>query len=281
METGKTGGFDDWVRGYYCELESLYLDKIEGAENKEYARSFYRTLLFERNAKLPKDSFFFNTLSKIFLHNYRLNKANAIIKTIDQLHLIRDRAEMEITFLEDLYQNKSAESFFLVEETIESEWYLLSLEIHEISDLLAYFLAVRLLLEAYPKNQEVEPFSLEAPLLENKKIPVNKKQEYTTTFTEHQQILALHFLLKQLGITPRADVNISDVARFAHLITKHPITHIDNSRKSQILKNILSEKSDKKHLSDLQFIRPFFEKLLLNKAVETIDQEIKDRKENS
>ncbi|MBK7128238.1 MAG: hypothetical protein IPM74_12575 [Crocinitomicaceae bacterium] len=281
METEKTGGFDDWVLGYYNELESLYLEKIEESDNKEYAQSFYRNLLFERNAKLPKDSFFFSALSKLFLHCYRLNKENAIIKTIDQLHLVRERAEMEITFLEELYQNKPEESSFLVEETIESEWYLLSLEIHEISDLLAYFLAVRLLLEAYPKNETAEPFSIDAPVIENKKIPGNRKLDYTTSFTEHHQILALHFLLKQIGITPRVNVNNSDVARFAHLLTKHPITHIDNSRKSQILKRILSEKSDKKHLADLQFIRPFFEKLQLNKAIEAIDQEIKDRKENS
>ncbi|NGF77175.1 hypothetical protein G5B10_14900 [Fluviicola sp. SGL-29] len=281
MEVSKTDNFfEDLVSKYIFELENLYLQKIEQSDNKKYASAFYRSSIFERNPKIPKESIFFNFLSRIFLHHYRLNRHSALDETFGKLPDIKFKTEVEIVLLEEMYEEDTNDSFHFLSDRIGNEQYLMSLEYHELTDLLAFFLAIKSLLEKYPKSEEIEPFSLNAPISEMEKGALNRKHEYSVTFSDKQQALALYFLMEHIGITPRADVNMTDVARFLHLLSNQPITVLDNSAKYGILKKMFNGKSDKAYLKDLETILPYFQKLQLDKAQRMIQEEIKEIKEN-
>lgn len=201
-------------------------------------------------------------------------------ETFSKLPDIKFRTEVEIALLEEMYEEETNENFHFLSDRIGNEQYLMSLEYHELTDLLAFFLAIKSLLEKYPKSEEIEPFSLDAPISEMEKGALNRKHEYSVTFSDKQQALALYFLMEHIGITPRADVNMTDVARFLHLLSNQPITVLDNSAKYGILKKLFNGKSDKAYLKDLETILPYFQKLQLDKAQRMIQEEIKEIKEN-
>lgn len=266
--------FDAQVSHYYNSIKALYEKKVAESDNKEYAREHYRDALLERNPKLPKDSFFFNALSKLLIHNYRLNKENALLDTFDDLYKIRRRAEMELAVVEEMYGEFTEEELtFLQVRSIDQEHYLLALEWHELTDLLACFLATRILLEEIPKNESIELYGLKEPLTE--RTDFNRKKPYSVVFTEHHQAYAAYYLLYHLGIIPGRDCNKSDFYRLVHLLAGHNITHVDNQNKKKIINKLISQKLTEKDIPDLKFIRPFFEKIGLDAIVQMIDNEIR------
>lgn len=269
--------FEKKVQGYISDLELLYHTRVEEADNKAYAKSYYRSAIFERNPRIPKDSIFFTVLSKAFLHFYRLNRASAIFKTFDELPEIKDRALLEIELLKQM--NSEEDDYFFLDR-IGNERYLMQMEYHELTDLLAYFLAVKTLLEKYPKPNDIEPFSLDAPIYEVEKRAVNHKHEYSVVITEKHQLLAVYFILEHLGIRNRVDVSMTKVANLVHLLTGKSITKIDNSSIYGNLKKLFKGKPTRSKLKDLEFVLPFFTDLELERSAQLIQREIKEIKGN-
>lgn len=279
METQLNKDFNEKVEAYKEQLKTVYQQKVAEADDKNYAKEFYRSSIFEQNPNTPKNSYFFNLLSSLLLHNYRLNKTTAFEKTINELGKIRERAEVFTNTLIDVYTDEDAEPItYLEEENLETELYLLSLDLKDLVKLLALFLATKLLLKEFPKDESVEVFSIDRPI--EKKTTHNRKLEATVTFSESQQILALHYLLEHLGLHTRRDHNLSDFARFAHLLSRTQITTIDNSPKLSMTKRLFNPKNDHPSLKDLLFIKPFFEKMGLDGIVSIINNEIKYKNEN-
>jgi len=282
MKLRKYKDFDEQVNDFYNQLKTDYVSQVEQAEDKEYAKTFYHSLYFERNVNVPKNSFFFDSLSKLLVHHYRLNPKMAIFNTIDQLHIVRGRAEIMLNAKLDVYDDSKSEPIsFLQEEQLEKELYLLSLDIPELVNLLALFLATKKLMAEFPKNESIKLFSLDAPLLTENNT-TKGKAKVTATFTESQQILAIHFLFESLGIQARRDYSLSAYARFTHLIARKNITIIENSPKHGMIKRLLNFK-DEKHpsLKDLKAILPYFKDMRLDGIVENINKEIKFKEDEN
>jgi len=283
MELRKYNDFDVQVDEFYNQLKTNYLSQIELAKDKEYAKAFFYSQYFERNVNVPKDSFFFDTLTKLLVHHYRLNPEMAIFNTLDQLHLARERAEFVLNTAFDVYDvdSRSEPMSFMQEEVLEKELYLLELDIPELVNLLAIYLATKRLMAEFPKNETVELFSLEAPLLTDK-TSFKSNAKVSARFTESQQVLAIHFLFESLGIQARRDYSLSAYARFTHLIARREITVIENSPKHSMIKRLLNFK-DEKHpsLKDLKAILPYFKDMRLDGIVANINKEIKFKEDEN
>jgi len=93
--------------------------------------------------------------------------------------------------------------------------------------------------------------------------------------TKARQLLAIYYLLKAgWGIEHRDSHTVSAVTRFAHLMTGTKITKIQNSdiyKKYSLMPNY---KKSEQLIADLKFVRPYFEQLHIEKAVQLIDDEI-------
>ncbi len=101
-------------------------------------------------------------------------------------------------------------------------------------------------------------------------------QELDKEFSKPRRLLAIYYLLKAgYDIDHRENKSISAIARFAHLLTGTKITSIQNSdiyKKYSMMPNF---NKGEKLIADLRFIRPFFEDLHIETALQLIDAEIK------
>lgn len=108
-----------------------------------------------------------------------------------------------------------------------------------------------------------------------KEQPVGTKDEDNKEITEARQLLAIYFILKSgFNIEHRGTNSISEVTRFAHLLTGTKFTTLQKSsiyKKYQLIPNYNKEEY---LIKDLRFIRPYFEALNIQKAIELIDKEI-------
>jgi hypothetical protein len=93
--------------------------------------------------------------------------------------------------------------------------------------------------------------------------------------TKARQLLTIYYLLKAgFNIEHRGSHTISEVVRLAHLLTGAKLTNLQNSdiyKKYSLMPNY---KKGEHLIADLKFIRPYFEALHIEKAVELIDEEI-------
>lgn len=93
--------------------------------------------------------------------------------------------------------------------------------------------------------------------------------------TKARQLLTIYYLLKAgFNIEHRGSHTISEVVRLAHLLTGAKLTSLQNSdiyKKYSLMPNY---KKGEHLIADLKFIRPYFEALHIEKAVELIDEEI-------
>lgn len=92
--------------------------------------------------------------------------------------------------------------------------------------------------------------------------------------TKTRSRLALYFLVKAAGVEPRTGSAVSALAKLAHFITGEKLTTLNNSNTYKFYLQMPDYKTAKGRLEDLNFIRPFFEELGMNKALDLIDSEI-------
>jgi hypothetical protein len=92
--------------------------------------------------------------------------------------------------------------------------------------------------------------------------------------TKTRSRLALYLLVKAAGVEPRADSAVSALAKLAHFITGEKLSTLNNSNTYKFYLQMPGYKTAKGRLEDLNFIRPFFEELGMNKALDLIDVEI-------
>ncbi|MEI7594413.1 MAG: hypothetical protein WCK02_01600 [Bacteroidota bacterium] len=132
--------------------------------------------------------------------------------------------------------------------------------------------------ELYLKS-EPDPSIAPKPAPEEKE---NAEQlEHAPEMTQARQVLAIYYMLKAECETElRLNYNLSDVAKFAHLLMGAKITTIQKSEIYKKLRCMPNYNKDQQLLKDLQYIRPFFEALHLEKALNLIDAEIKTTKKN-
>lgn len=93
--------------------------------------------------------------------------------------------------------------------------------------------------------------------------------------TRSRQMLAIYYMLKAgFDIEHRKNSNISDVAKFVHLMTGTKFNGLTNSDIYKKYKGIPSHKEGAELIKDLKFIRPYFMALEIDKAVQMINADI-------
>jgi hypothetical protein len=102
----------------------------------------------------------------------------------------------------------------------------------------------------------------------------NTDAENSSGFTRSRQLLAIHFLLSVgFGIEPHNGNDMSSLARLAHLLTGTPYTSLQNSEIYKKYRRLPNIKTGLPYISDLQYIRGFFNEIGLQKVIEAIDTE--------
>lgn len=107
-----------------------------------------------------------------------------------------------------------------------------------------------------------------------KSLAKEKSSDLNHGYSNSQLVLIFYYFFKQSGLEPRISIDIAPIAKFLHLVTGKDfkaITHSDIYKKLQKAPNV---KSDKAIISDLESIKPLFQKVQLNEIVKMIDNEI-------
>lgn len=131
-------------------------------------------------------------------------------------------------------------------------------------------------IQRIPHN-ELYFFYLERePQFETKeKESLSEKDEADKDITEARQLLAIYFLLKAgFDIEHRGSNSISETTRFAHLMTGTKFTTLQKSSIYKKYQAIPNYNKEEYLIKDLRFIRPYFEALYIQKALDLIDKEI-------
>jgi hypothetical protein len=101
------------------------------------------------------------------------------------------------------------------------------------------------------------------------------QDETDKDITEARQLLAIYFLLKAgFDIEHRGSNSVSEITRFAHLMTGTKFTTLQKSniyKKYQLIPNYNKAEY---LIKDLRFIRTYFVELHIQKAIDLIDKEI-------
>lgn len=106
---------------------------------------------------------------------------------------------------------------------------------------------------------------------------ISQKEENDTDMTEARRLLALHYLFKAtLGPDYRRRTDVSNYARFAHLLLGKKITKLQDSNIYKKYKKLPNYNKGKQLIQDLNYIKPFFQELDILKAVEMIEKEIEN-----
>lgn len=93
-------------------------------------------------------------------------------------------------------------------------------------------------------------------------------------FTRSRQALAMYYLFKSIGLNPRIDVPMVNLAKVAHLLSGMPYEDINNSSIYRVMKDLPDLKNEKNLLADLEFVKKHFELVKLKEAVLLLENEI-------
>ena len=121
---------------------------------------------------------------------------------------------------------------------------------------------------------------LEDGNVEKVDVDLSGKEETDLDMTEARRLLAIYFLFKAtLGIEHRRHTDISHYARFAHLLLGKKIPKLDHSNIYKKYKKLPYFNKGQQLIKDLQYIKPFFAALELQKAIDMIEKEIETETE--
>lgn len=257
---------------FYHSLKKRYLDGIERADNKAYARAFYFQTLFAENESIPRYSVFFHFLTSIFNHSRKVDESNSLELTlarlsemeqrtsriIEQTMIIRTTLSERFYQLNGLYIQALQEGQTSILELIVTEQRLLKYSEKKIVLLLALNEAVHELHEEF------------SPLEEEMEQPLESK------LTRSQQVLIFHYLCQSYG--GKQKKNVSKCAVALHDFLGIPYTKITNSDLYKKMLRPLTFSSSKTTLQNLEIVRSFFEEWGLESVISLIDSDIEQVK---
>lgn len=171
----------------------------------------------------------------------------------------------EVLLEKEIY---SQEGFY----NLEPEWRRLLVE--EIADFVEqcrdflHSARVFIYLQLEPETAGAEQINLAVSA-------TSEQPEPDKEFTKARQLLTIHYLLKAgWEIEPRNSHPISAIVRLAHLLTGAKFTNLQNSDLYKKYMQMPHYKTGEQLIADLKFIRPYFDELHIEKAVQLIDAEI-------
>lgn len=256
MDTDFELTFNTRKQHHLLSLTQSYEALVEAAYDKEYASRAYAESLFEPILAWKSVSLYFERVLGLVVHYSKIDPSNMMRLTIANI------AELKSNIFDAL------PIFDETDPTALSERYFLQLSDIELIDHIAKFSAA---LDLSKSLAPKEPEIIEASVVEKKKIH---------HFTRNQQLLALYYTLKSIGIEPRKTTDMTNYARFVHLLAGVDFNKVENGifyTKIQKLPNILTDAYLKK---DLEFIRTYFLSIEAHSIVEQIDLEIKGCSDN-
>lgn len=267
--------FEESVTYYYDVLKKAYLEAIEEANDKQYAKAHYQRILFIENEMVPYRSILFRELQYTYHHFYCLSKSAVIKKTFGTLDQIKKVAKKR--FSDGMKYLAGDKDIFL------ADWYLEQMETGEVS------LEELLVIEANTQKLTDEnllgalalnvagkrlyrEFKREEPLTDT----TEKKHKYQ--FTRNEQILALYFLISSFGVNLYQVCDRTKLAALFHLIMGVSYEDATKIKDLSIYKGLSGVpqvvKNKGQLLKYLDKIRPYFENAGFEKAVELIDDQI-------
>jgi hypothetical protein len=114
---------------------------------------------------------------------------------------------------------------------------------------------------------------------ERKSESISEANEHDTEITKARQLLAIYYLLKAgFNLEHRVSGNVSQIAKFVHLMTGTKFTTIQNSDIYKKYLKMPNYKKDKELIKDLKYVRSYFSELALHNVVQLIDTEIEKAK---
>jgi hypothetical protein len=168
----------------------------------------------------------------------------------------------------------------IYQEEVNKKWQTDPPVILDTEEFLEFYLRTNLILESIKTNfyltESNQPTYTSAEieqLAEQKTLKGNFKLS-TNEFTRSRQALAMHYLFKSIGISPRHDINLNGLAKFAHLLSAMPYEDINNSSIYESMKELFKRKNESLLIEDLIFVKKHFHFVKHSAAVELIDKEI-------
>lgn len=267
--------FQDSIQYYSGVLKAAYLAEIESATDQEYAKQHFQKALFLENEMVPYGSVVFNELRFSFNHFSRLNAKTSYTKTVELISQIRTIGKT--THLE-------AKKYFLGDENSNlDEWYIERLE-NKSSSLEELIQLEKLVLKSTDENligALAVHLAGQQLYKEFKKVKIEKQEHKTKhqhQFTRNEQILAVYFLIKSLGVNLYQMSDRTKMAALFHLVMGVPYDSSSKLKDLAIYKGLgvvpQVVKDDKQFLKYLTKIRPYFLHANFIKAVELIDAHI-------
>lgn len=266
--------FNELIVKYSKFLEKGYLEAIQEATDKDYAKNYYQNIFFLENEMVPYASLLFKELSFSYDHFSCLNSKTAYVRTFEllpQLKLVAKKRLREArqfvngnnnVALADWYIEQLEKGWFDLEELLEVEQKALSASSENLTGALAIHLAGRSLIRKY-RNEE-----------EN----ISNRSDHPYKFTQKEQTLSLYFLLRSFGINTYQMCDRTKLAALFHLIMGVPFTSFSKLKNLSIYSSlgvVPLVVEDKQLMKYLQNIRPYFNNAELVEAVKLIDEQIK------
>lgn len=231
-------------------LEESFLNLRDVAYDKEYASRAYCKTLFDPILRWKDNSEYFKRILGLVVHFSKLDPKNVMNKVMEILPTIKDEfyETLPIPLDED--------------EELDPDLYFIQLEDLDLVDHLAQFVAAVDLSKKYDSKAADSPS------------PTKSDRKKRHRFTRNQQLLAIYYTLKSMGIEPRRTADMTQYSKLVHLMTGVDFDKVENDIFYSKVKNLPHILTDLYLKKELEFIREYFMSVDAISIVEIIDTEI-------
>ena len=271
---------------YLLSLKAGYLQLMEQAIDKEFAKNLFRENVFEKCPYIPLQSIFFDELINEFIVFQKLGYPDYLDKTINLADGLRNESynatEQGFIVLTGMGRNSGVETLpkhyqqqiksgdFTLDDLINAERYALGLSDEDLVELLAHFQAANILFHLLDeKEQEKTIQKQDVELYEKPKIQ---------DWNRNRQVLFFRYFFEVFEIS-RLYTDLKSMVKFVLDILNVPYSLPEDSEIYKKISKPLEQTSQTRTIKNLEFIRDYFVSVNCKKVLPLIDRDIKDVKE--
>jgi len=273
--------FRESIQYYMTVLEKAYVNDVEIADDKEYAKTYWQQVYFLENSMIPYPSTLFQELLVTFNHLEKLNSSASILMTQELLEGIRDIALDNLNTAKNYLsgdKNLKLNSHYInnidlhdisLEESIAKEQKVLDGTNENLIGALAIHLAGQQLYNKYNQSDTA---------LGEVDQQLATDSGYEHQFTRNEQVLSLFFLIESTGVNIFQQADRTKMTALFHSMLGMPIKDMKKLKNTSIYKalSIVPQIGGKEEtlLKYLKHIRSFFAEANFHKTVDLIDKQI-------